>query len=704
MHTRGDDLMKKQQSLILRLSLVTIGAFLLLFLMFNVITNTIIFSESRQLGEENVTLANEMTAAKIGEKFSETIAALEQDQQLLLTLIESGQLTSDFIIDFKTSSLENDPSILGYAVIIEANELNYTSPKHVQYIDQKGFFAPYIVKTNNTISIETLPDATSGIWYSESAQSKKLSITEPYEYIIQGQAIPMMTITIPLIKNGDMIGATVVDMPLNFLQSIIERYIPKTAIQRVASPEGMIITDSGSTDNINQPLEPFVPNWPDVLSAMQAGENIDLYADSVTFGEKAYATFSPVLVENYDKHLIVETFIPTSTILGAFYRVLRISIIAAVVIAVLLAGAVYFFIRRALKPLKPLQQSLTLAANGDLSSQLKTKILMDNEIGAVGRAYNKMREQVADVVNNVATQATELEQTSEQANRSVEEVSQSSLDMSRAIQDITVGAQSQANEIDAANQEMTALGLKMDELSNVAHYMLDNVEQSNKQAHRGKNELHKLHVQSEQTANGNAALEQQMTRLADQITQIDHVMHSIQGITEQTNLLALNASIEAARAGEHGKGFAVVAEEVRKLAEQSRQETKQVQQIVLNILYESEQTKSLAAENSAIFQEQLQAVTSTEQAFSAQLLYAEQIELQIQTLLHQLEQMMQDKERVITSMQGIAAISEQSAASAEEISASAEEQYNEIARIVALMNNLYDISIELKGKTKFFTI
>ena len=242
----------------------------------------------------------------------------------------------------------------------------------------------------------------------------------------------------------------------------------------------------------------------------------------------------------------------------------------------------------------------------------------------------------------------------------------------------------------------------MDSLAHTANSMHTFVLQSNSQAQQGKMQINKLHEQSLLTNEGNAELEQQMTKLATQISQINNVMSSIQNISEQTNLLALNASIEAARAGEYGKGFAVVADEVRKLAEQSKTETAHVQQIVSNILRESEQTKALASRNTAVFKEQLEAVSNTEEAFTAQLSYTDQMKEQIDHLLSELEVMMQEKERVLLGMQNIASISEQSAASAEEIAASTEEQTNEIAKIVTLMNELYDVAIDLKAKASFF--
>jgi methyl-accepting chemotaxis protein len=71
--------------------------------------------------------------------------------------------------------------------------------------------------------------------------------------------------------------------------------------------------------------------------------------------------------------------------------------------------------------------------------------------------------------------------------------------------------------------------------------------------------------------------------LSEQTQQIGEIIASVNDIAEQSNLLALNAAVEAARAGEHGRGFAVVANEVRNLAERSKQATAQVRTILSDI-------------------------------------------------------------------------------------------------------------------------
>ena len=88
-----------------------------------------------------------------------------------------------------------------------------------------------------------------------------------------------------------------------------------------------------------------------------------------------------------------------------------------------------------------------------------------------------------------------------------------------------------------------------------------------------------------------------MCQLHDATANIDNLVAVVNGVSEQTNLLALNASIEAARAGEHGRGFSVVAEEVRKLADQSKESVGQIREQLTHIRTEVD---SLAGEFSQI--------------------------------------------------------------------------------------------------------
>jgi methyl-accepting chemotaxis protein len=79
------------------------------------------------------------------------------------------------------------------------------------------------------------------------------------------------------------------------------------------------------------------------------------------------------------------------------------------------------------------------------------------------------------------------------------------------------------------------------------------------------------------------AIAETIVRLSEQSQAIGEIIATVNDLADQSNLLAVNAAIEAAKAGEHGKGFAVVAQEVRSLAEQSKQATAQVRSILTDI-------------------------------------------------------------------------------------------------------------------------
>lgn len=113
----------------------------------------------------------------------------------------------------------------------------------------------------------------------------------------------------------------------------------------------------------------------------------------------------------------------------------------------------------------------------------------------------------------------------------------------------------------------------------------------------GQEIVSKLQKSNSEAVHASRAIAEDIQQLNQKVTKITSVMDTIEHIAEETNLLALNASIEAARAGEHGKGFSVVADEIRKLAEQSKDATHQVQQVVSTIVAETDKTVEAVRSN-----------------------------------------------------------------------------------------------------------
>lgn len=166
-----------------------------------------------------------------------------------------------------------------------------------------------------------------------------------------------------------------------------------------------------------------------------------------------------------------------------------------------------------------------------------------------------------------------------------------------------------------------------------------------------------------------AAIADQIVRLSEQTNQIGNISSVVSDLSQQTNMLALNASVEAVRAGEHGKGFAVVAEEIRKLADQSRQSAVNIGTLVSDIQNAINTTVMVTDEGTKTVNAGLSVTERTANAFSGVLESINNVAMNNQQIVLNIRQQGKAVQQVLQAMDSINQGAQQTAASLSQVKA-----------------------------------
>ncbi|MBE1553215.1 methyl-accepting chemotaxis protein [Sporosarcina limicola] len=358
-------------------------------------------------------------------------------------------------------------------------------------------------------------------------------------------------------------------------------------------------------------------------------------------------------------------------------------------------GIFYFATRKKFALLSDVSQISLQIASGDLTGKKLPE--SDDEIGQLGVSFNKMTDNLRMLLQDVKKTSELLVTSASDLSAVSEETSASSDEIGVAMTEITTGAIGQAANLEDTSESLNTLTTSVQKMNNQNQQIKEITAISEDATLKGKNIVTILKKSNDESTQASEKISAGISNLYTKLKDISTITDAINNISQQTNLLALNASIEAARAGEHGKGFAVVAEEVRKLAVESNESTIQIQQMIVGIEKEVEETVAAMAMTASIADKLDGAVNDTEDEFNKIATTVQETAAAMEQLTVEIQHVTEQSTLIIDAIQNVSAIAEETAASAEEVTASVDEQSQTIAIVTTLAQGLTDLSEKVNG-------
>ena len=255
-----------------------------------------------------------------------------------------------------------------------------------------------------------------------------------------------------------------------------------------------------------------------------------------------------------------------------------IAITIAIIGFIVTLGLSVLIIKGIINPLKDLSKLASSLRQGDLTAKLEGSY--DKEIGEVVDNLNNAMIANRAMVSNICSYSQLLTKSSEDLNSFVNKIESNVVEVNSSTEKIA----NDVEQLSAISEEVNASTL---EITSTVSNLNKTAEKDNKQAEKIRNKAISIKEKGQTAAENAKIIYTQkignVTKAIEQgkvVNDIKVMADVIAEVSEQTNLLALNAAIEAARAGEQGRGFAVVAEEVKKLAEQSKDTVDKIKNVI----------------------------------------------------------------------------------------------------------------------------
>jgi methyl-accepting chemotaxis protein len=464
----------------------------------------------------------------------------------------------------------------------------------------------------------------------------------------------------------------------------------------VSGPTGVIDSTSGATS--------IAQNSVNISEAMRksfSGEEKFELQDDDEWG-KLLSIYFPlkdasdntigVLLANLDGNAIYESFDAVRT---------RILIIGLTVLAVGIIASILFS-NLLVKSIKAFQDSMKKVQVGDLTQNIDTR--RNDEMGMLGDSFNNLINSLSKIIGVIRNKSNDLNDFASQLASISENIAFSSEETTHSVSEIAAGAQHQAGELLFIHNKLADFNDTVQQIYNSLEATKNNIELTDSLSNEGNIQLQGLNQSIKSTSESFDTVVDEINGLSKNAQQIDEINTVIQNISKQTNLLALNAAIEASRAGEAGKGFSVVADEIRKLAEQSKESSDSIRVIVDDIISSIESVVTTSCDAKDKLTDQVKYVDNTNKAFLSIINSINESIPMLKETFESADKMIKSKDVIIEKVDSVTAVAQETSSGAQEILQATETISAQTQEVAAFSRTLHDLSDDLLNETKTFTI
>lgn len=349
-----------------------------------------------------------------------------------------------------------------------------------------------------------------------------------------------------------------------------------------------------------------------------------------------------------------------------------------------------------------LERVINKAEQGDLT--VEGRVYSKDELGMLTKQFNKFLSEIRFLISKARETSVVVLSSSHEILKSSEETSKASEEISATVTSISEGALEQSKLAHEGNNLVKDVSISLHSIADNTLNISDLANKSMKIVNNGTRILEYQRNKMSHSQKASQNVSEVISELSIKSSEIGQIIGFINGITGQTNLLALNASIEAARAGEAGRGFSVVANEVKKLAELSKESTEKINNLIIEVQRDIEKAVIEMNNTKISIDEQSSSLQSTENAFNDIKLSVSEVVNKINAVSYETQIVNSNILSVENSINNIENLVTESASFTEEAASITEEQTASMVEISSSINELTELSKDLQNTLEKFIV